>query len=82
MGVTIWQKVKGRGQPWWVFVAHNGNRTSRKVGDKTAAQEVASTIRAKLKLGEFGFEEEKPVPTFKVGGSTRPIGGVACSTRQ
>ena len=65
MGVTVRQKTKGRGQPWWVFVAHNGNRTSRKVGDKAAAQAVASTIRAKLKLGEFSFEDEKPVPTFK-----------------
>jgi integrase len=35
------------------------------VGDKKAAEEVASTIRAKLKLGEFGFEDPKPVPTFK-----------------
>jgi integrase len=35
------------------------------VGDKKAADKVASTIRAKLQLGEFGFEEQKPVPTFK-----------------
>jgi integrase len=34
------------------------------VGDKKAAEEVASTIRAKLQLGEFGFEDPKPVPTF------------------
>ena len=65
MGVKIRQKVKGKGQPWWVFVSHNGKRTSRKVGDKKAAESVASTIRAKLQLGEFGFEEKKPVPTFK-----------------
>ena len=36
----------------------------KKVGDKKAADEVASQIRAKLKLGDFSFEEEKPVPTF------------------
>jgi len=35
------------------------------VGDKKAAEAVASTIRAKLQLGEFGFEEQKPVPAFK-----------------
>jgi len=65
MGVTVRQKSKGKGKPWWVFVAHNGNRTSKLVGDKAAAQDVASKIRAKLQLGEFGFEEEQPVPTFK-----------------
>lgn len=65
MGVTVRQKVKGKGKPWWVFISHNGQRTSRQVGDKAAAQAVASRIRAKLQLGEFGFEEEKPVPTFK-----------------
>ena len=65
MGVKVRQKTKGKGNPWWVFIAHNGKRTSRKVGDKKAAEEVASTIRAKLQLGEFGFEDPKPVPTFK-----------------
>jgi len=65
MGVIVRQKNKGKGQPWWVFVSHNGQRTSRKVGYKKAAEEVASTIRAMLKLGEFGFEDKKPVPTFE-----------------
>jgi integrase len=65
MGVIVRQKMKGKGNPWWVFISHNGQRTSRKVGDKKAAEEVASTIRAKLQLGEFGFEDPKPVPTFK-----------------
>ena len=66
MGVTVRQKTKGKGKPWWVFVAHNGKRTSRKVGDKAAAKEVASKIEAKLKLGEFGFDENKRrIPLFK-----------------
>ncbi|MFC1532657.1 tyrosine-type recombinase/integrase [Thermodesulfobacteriota bacterium] len=66
MGVTIRQKNKGKGKPWWVFVAHNGKRTSRRVGDKKAAEEVASKIQAKLNLGEFGFDEKKkPIPLFK-----------------
>ena len=65
MGVRVRQKTKGKGNPWWVFISHNGKRTSRKVGDKKAAEAVGSTIRAKLQLGEFGFEEQKPVPAFK-----------------
>ena len=65
MGVTVRQKAKAKGNPWWVFINHNGQRTSRKVGDKAAAEVVASKIRAKLQLGEFNFKEEKPVPTFK-----------------
>ena len=65
MGVTVRQKAKGKGEPWWVFITHNGRRTSRQVGSKSAAEEVASKIQAKLKLGEFNFEEEKPIPTFR-----------------
>ncbi len=65
MGVTVRQKVKGKGKPWWVFVAHDGRRTSKLVGDKAAAETVASKIRAKLQLGEFGFEEKRSVPLFK-----------------
>ena len=64
MGVRVRQKVKGKGNPWWVFISHNGKRTSRKVGDKKAAEEVASTIRAKLQLEEFGIEKTQGIPTF------------------
>jgi hypothetical protein len=66
MGVTIRQKTKGKSKPWWVFVVHLGQRTSKLVGDKRAANAVASEIRTKLKKGEFGFEDEKPeeIPTF------------------
>ena len=67
MGVTVRQKDKGKGKPWWVFISHNGKRTSKKVGDRAAAESVASKIRAKLKLGEFGFEDDKKraIPLFK-----------------
>ncbi len=69
MGVIVRQKVKGKGQPWWVFIVHNGNRTSRRVGTKEAAEKVRKKIEARLQLGEFDFEEEKkeekPEPTFK-----------------
>ncbi len=67
MGVTVRQKVKGKGNPWWIFIAHNGKRSSRQVGDKAAAEAVASKIRAKLQLGEFNLEEpkKKVIPLFK-----------------
>jgi integrase len=65
MGVIVRQKTKGKGNPWWVFISHNGKRTSRKVGDKGAAEEVGSMVRAKLQLGEFSFEDPKKAPTFK-----------------
>ena len=66
MGVTVRQKTKGRGQPWWVFISHNGKRASKCVGDKAATEKVASEIRAKLKLGEFNLDEKKrAMPTFK-----------------
>ncbi len=51
-----------------MFISHNGKRTSRKEGDRKSAEAVASTIRAKLQLGEFGFEEKKAksIPSFKL----------------
>ena len=64
MGVTIREKTRGSNQ-WWVFVAHNGRRTSRKVGTRQAAREVAKKIQAKLTLGEAFLQEKKPpVPTL------------------
>lgn len=57
MGVTIRQKVKGKGKPWWLFIVHNGQRTSRKVGSKAAANEVKEKIEAKLQLGEFNLDD-------------------------
>ncbi len=65
MGVTVRQKIKGKGKPWWVFVSHNGQRTSKRVGSKDAANDVAKEIEAKLALGQYSFEDEKPVPSFK-----------------
>jgi integrase len=68
MGVTVRQKIPGKGKPWWVFVAYNGKRTSRMVGSKDAAIRVATNIEARLQLGEFEFgeaKEEKREATFK-----------------
>jgi len=61
MGVTTREKIKDSGI-WWVFVAHHGKRTSRKVGDKKAAEEVARKIQAKLTLDESLPERKPPTP--------------------
>lgn len=65
MGVRVRQKVKGKGQPWWVFVAHNKQRTSIKVGTKKAAEAVADEVSAELKLGKFDMNRQKKILTFK-----------------
>ena len=65
MGVTVRQKTKGTKNPWWVFISHNGNRESKKIGDKKAADVVASKLRAKIKLGEFSFGDKEQKKTFK-----------------
>ena len=65
MGVKVRQKMAGKGKPWWVFVTHNGQRTSKKIGTKDAAKKVAKQIEAKLALGEYNFQPEKPPAKFK-----------------
>jgi len=54
MGVTVRQKRKGKGESWWIFVAHNGKRTSRCIGDRQTAERVASEIRAGLQGENMG----------------------------
>jgi hypothetical protein len=68
MGVIVRQKAPGKGQPWWIFITYRGRRKSQQVGDKRAAEAVASQIRAKLHLGDFKFDERENVsiPTFKL----------------
>ena len=56
MGVTVRQKQKGRGNPWWVFVHTSGRIRSKKIGDKRAAEAVASAIRRKLHAGELNLD--------------------------
>ena len=62
MGVIVRQKKKGRGEPWWIFITHQGKRRSKKIGSKTAALEVAAEIQARLGSKDFNIEKEKPVP--------------------
>jgi integrase len=60
-------KLKQRKGKWWVYIDHNGKRKAKCVGDKRAAQHVADTIAAKLKLGELALadpNDEKPACPF------------------
>ena len=58
MGVNVREKVTGSGV-WWVFVTHQGRRTSRRVGTKKAAEKTAEQIQAKLTLGQEFLKERK-----------------------
>jgi integrase len=65
MGVKVKQRVKGKGNPWTVYINHKGKRRSILVGKKRAAKAVAEKLQAQLQLGQFGFEEKRRIPTFK-----------------
>ena len=67
MGVSIRERVKGSGE-WFIFIRHNGLRTSRKIGDKDTAEKVKERIEAKILLGEFSVsrpDEKQEQFTFK-----------------
>ena len=67
MAVKVREKVIGSGE-WWIFVNHQGNRTSKKIGkDKKIANKAARQIEARLVLGDIGIfdSKESKVPTFK-----------------
>ena len=67
MGVKVRQRVKGRGKPWTVFWHHNRRRGSALVGDKRAAEYVASQIRRKLKARKFDVDaatRKSEIPEF------------------
>ncbi len=71
MGVVVRQKVKGKGQPWWIFINHDGQRTSKKVGSEKAAEIVAARLQAEIALSDFNIEPKKKpepkkqIPTFQ-----------------
>src|SRR5262245_45041172 len=58
MGVTVRQKVKGRNEPWWVFIKHHGKRRSKRVGDKKTAEALAKELRQALAAGDLGLLQE------------------------
>lgn len=66
MSVTVRQKRKGKGNPWHVFIHDNGIIRSKAVGDRRAAEAVASAIRRKMTAGEFLLDDpaESKVPEF------------------
>lgn len=65
MGVTVRQKQPGQGNSWWIFINHQGKRKAKCVGDKKAAENLASAIRERLKKQEFKLEPDRVVPLFK-----------------
>jgi integrase len=52
MGVRVREKVEGSGV-WWVFVSQNRVRQSKCVGDRKAANAVASELRKRMSEGTF-----------------------------
>jgi hypothetical protein len=58
--IKIREKIKGSGS-WWVFVNYEGKRTSRKIGPKWGAQEVAKRIRNGLFLPNYRKSKRTPM---------------------
>src|SRR3990172_8552617 len=56
-------RVRERNGAWWVYIHHKGKRKAKKIGDKAAAELVASKIRVALAEGETEFDV--PALTFK-----------------
>ena len=65
MGVTVRQKCRGRDKPWSVFIHVNGQIRHKVVGDKKAAEAVASALRRKIKAGELRLDEKPKAPDFR-----------------
>lgn len=63
MGVTVRQKKKGKGNPWYVFIHLNGRIQSKIVGDKKLAQSVATKLKRKLINGQLDLDKNT-IPEF------------------
>ena len=59
MGVKIREKPAKSGV-WWVFINHNGQRRSKRIGPKREAQQIQKEIIQRLAAGDLGMLEEKP----------------------
>ncbi len=67
MGVTVRQKNKGRGNPWYVFVHQNKTIRSKCIGDKKLTNAVAAKLRKRLLSGQLNLEgKEDNCPEFAV----------------
>ncbi len=67
MGVSVREKKKGSGV-WHLYIRHNGQRVSRKIGPKKKAEDIAQKIKAKIVLGQYttpSKEQKEEAPTFK-----------------
>ena len=64
MGVLVRQRPKGKGNPWWVFINHDGERQAKKIGDKAVAEAVAKEIQEQLAKSDFQIGPKKQIPTF------------------
>jgi integrase len=65
MGVRV-RRWKGQRAVYGVFVDHRGRRTAKKVGDKRAAEAVASRIREALAKEAFRLPDDlPPAMTFR-----------------
>ena len=63
-------KVKQWKGAWWIFINHDKQRKSKRVGvgdqGKRAAKEAARQIQARLALGQWPFAKEQPdTPTLR-----------------
>lgn len=66
MAVIVREKKKGSGE-WWVFINHKGKRRSKRIGSKTAANQVKREIEARLARGDMGMIRSKCPTVAKYG---------------
>ena len=65
MGVRV-RHWKGS---WWVFVTYRRRRKAKLVGDRCAAEEIASKLRARLLLGDLSvLEKTREIHTIQTYG--------------
>ena len=55
-------RVRQRSGAWWVFVNYKGRRKAKRVGDRKAAELVATKLRAKLAEGDTTPLDPPPAP--------------------
>ena len=66
MGVKVRQKIKGKGNPWWVFINHQNKRKSKRIGtDEELAYEGAKKFEAKFVLGEYSLKRRSRCQPLK-----------------
>lgn len=68
MGIRVREQHRGSGV-WYVFATWSGRRRAKRIGDRAAAEAVASQLRARLALGDQSLLESRPTrptpPTVK-----------------